>query len=84
MWQEDIAGSIYLKECRRRKAAEGELARVKEQLDHMKDHVLSELRSALEQKSLLETQVNNCNVLLKMLGEKLAATINLVHHYGEQ
>ncbi|KAJ8450228.1 hypothetical protein Cgig2_033422 [Carnegiea gigantea] len=82
--QGSIPESIYLEECRRRKEAEGELARVKEQLEYMKDHVLRELRSASEQKSLLENQISNCNVLLKMLGEKLASTINLVHHYGEQ
>lgn len=61
-----------------------ELAKVKRELDYMKNVVLGELRSAIEQKTLLENQIRNSTVLLEMLGEKLASAITLVHNYGEQ
>ncbi|KAH9604111.1 hypothetical protein KSS87_010451 [Heliosperma pusillum] len=60
-----------------------ELEKVKAELESVKNGVLGMLRSAVEQKTMLENQTRNSAFLLQMLGEKLASAINVVDKHDE-
>ncbi|KAL9234475.1 hypothetical protein vseg_009345 [Gypsophila vaccaria] len=105
--------SLYIEECIYRKEVEAELAKVKAELERMKNqvpgmpkkneglettdelrkviaeleyrksNVLGELRMAMEQKELLQSQIGNFTFLLQRLGENLTSAIDVVQIHDQ-
>ncbi|PQQ17296.1 hypothetical protein Pyn_08764 [Prunus yedoensis var. nudiflora] len=78
---------LYNEELRQRKEIEEALAREREELEKMKkqrDEVMEELRAALDQKSLLESQIAESDQMVVSLEEKIISAVELLQNYKKE
>ncbi|XP_059651393.1 U-box domain-containing protein 33 isoform X2 [Cornus florida] len=78
---------LHYEEMRKRKEIEEAVARGKEELEMMKqqaNEVMEELRTALEQKSLLESQIANSNQMVQELEQKMFSAVELLQNYKKE
>lgn len=72
---------------RQRKEIEEALAKEREELESMKklrDEVMEELQAAQNQKSLLETQIEESNEMVKELEQKILSAVELLQNYKKE
>lgn len=72
---------------RQRKEIEEALAREREELEKMKkqrDEVMEELRAALDQKSLLESQIVESDQMAVRLEQKIISAVELLQNYKKE
>lgn len=78
---------MYAEELNQRKETEEALAREKETLENrrkQRDEILERLRSATDQKSLLERQVAESDEMVKELEQKILSAVDLLQKYKEE
>ncbi|XP_008232891.1 PREDICTED: U-box domain-containing protein 33 [Prunus mume] len=78
---------LYNEELRQRKEIEEALAREREELKKMKkqrDEVMEELRAALDQKSLLESQIVESDQMAVRLEQKIISAVELLQNYKKE
>ncbi|KAK9202323.1 hypothetical protein WN944_017533 [Citrus x changshan-huyou] len=79
--------SLYAEELKRRKEFEEALANEKLELERMKkqqDEVMEELQIALDQKSLLESQIAESDQTAKELEQKIISAVELLQNYKKE
>jgi len=85
--QAKAAEVLYFEELRRREEIEEELAKAREELEAMKsqrDMALDELRVVLDQKLLLEKQVQKSDAMEKGLEDKIISALDFLRNYKKQ
>ncbi|KAM1707581.1 hypothetical protein ACFX13_000721 [Malus domestica] len=79
--------SLYNEELRQRKEMEEELTKERQELEKMKkrrDEVMEELRAALDQKSLLESQIAESDQMVMSLEQKIISAVELLKNYKRE
>lgn len=85
--QAKASESLYAEELKRRKEFEEALANEKLELERMKkqqDEVMEELQIALDQKSLLESQIAESDQTAKELEQKIISAVELLQNYKKE
>ncbi|TQE00512.1 hypothetical protein C1H46_013868 [Malus baccata] len=78
---------LYNEELRKRKEMEEALAKERQELEKMKklrDEVMEELRAALDQKSLLESQIAESDQMVMSLEQKIISAVELLKNYKRE
>ncbi|PON92089.1 GPCR kinase [Trema orientale] len=79
--------SLYAEELKHRKEIEEALAKERGELDKMKNQrneVWEELRAAMDQKSLLESQIAESDEMVKQLEQKILSAVELLQNYKKE
>ncbi|KAF3441506.1 hypothetical protein FNV43_RR15420 [Rhamnella rubrinervis] len=82
-----VAESLYAEELRQRKEIVEALAKEREELESVKklrDEVMEGLLAAQNQKSLLETQIEESNEMVKELEQKFFPAVELLENYKKE
>lgn len=85
--QAKASESLYAKELKQRKDFEEALANEKLELERMKkqqDEVMEELQLALDQKSLLESQILESDQSVEELEQKIISAVELLQNYKKE
>lgn len=85
--QAKTSETMYSEESRRRKEIEESLANGREEVERMKwqlDEVKGKLQIALEQKSLLECQIETSVKMVEELEEKMFSAVKLLQKYKKE
>ncbi|KAK4849012.1 hypothetical protein QYF36_019742 [Acer negundo] len=79
--------SLYAEELKQRKEIEEALANEKEELEKIKNQhgeVMERFRSAMDQKSLLESQLAEADETVKELEQKIISAVDLLQNYKKE
>lgn len=85
--QAKASENLYAEELKQRKEIEEALEKEKLELERMKkqqDEVMEELRIALDQKSLLESQIAESDRMVKELEQKIISAVDLLQNYKRE